>query len=433
VRIDKNNGEALSLAEVQVFNETNTVNLALSGTATQIDTGWGGVASRAIDNNTNGNYNGANSTTHTSTGNNNWWEVDLGAEYDLGDIVVWNRTDCCSARLAGAEISVLDGSRNVVAASSALTGSASAQTPTITGSNLPATRYVRLEKTSNSTYPYLYLAEVQVNDLAGTNIAQGAAVDSISEHPSVPANRANDGNTNGDLYDDYSVFRNYNDPVPSNLWWEVDLGEESLLGDITVWNRTDSRSNYLIGTIVKLLDGSRTELASSSPLSNNTSQNPVFSTGGSGSLFVGSSPEDPMLSTNMLSGGIALPFVSSQAYTLDQIQDVYSQTQGWFASNKKITIQGTSNEVLDMVYGDDNDFFVVTSDGITHFNANGVVIRTLTSAASSSSNTQIISNYINDIDYKNRYLIIAYDDPDGAGGQSARGLEIITIGTEPND
>ena len=56
------------------------VNLALGGTASQSSTGFGGVASRAIDGNRNGTYN-AGSVTHTLTGPQPvFWEVDLGSD-----------------------------------------------------------------------------------------------------------------------------------------------------------------------------------------------------------------------------------------------------------------------------------------------------------------------------------------------------------------
>jgi len=249
----------------------------------------------------------------------------------------------------------------------------------------------------------------------------------------VPADRANDGNTNGDLFDDYSVFRNLTDPVPSNLWWEVDLGSESLLSDIAVWNRTDSRWDYLVGAVVQLLDDSRNVVGTSNPLSSNTTQNPVFTGTTSSSLFIGTSPTNSLQGTNLLTGGVALPFMSEGVYTVAQVQDIYDRTQGWFAPNALLTIQGTSNDVKDIVFGDDDDYFIVTSDGITHFDQYGIVIRTMNTDANSATNTQIVSNYINDIDYKNRYLTIAYDDPDDGGAQQARGLEIITIGIEPND
>lgn len=62
---------------------------------------FGGAASRAVDGNTNGAYSG-NSCTHSNDENDPWWEIDLGANYDVSKIVIWNRTDdCCWNRLQG--------------------------------------------------------------------------------------------------------------------------------------------------------------------------------------------------------------------------------------------------------------------------------------------------------------------------------------------
>jgi hypothetical protein len=84
-------GKMLSLAEVQVFSGDE--NLALKGTATQSSTDYDGPAKLAIDGNTDGHYFDAKSTTHTKTGNDPWWEVDLGSLMPVDRIVVWNRTD----------------------------------------------------------------------------------------------------------------------------------------------------------------------------------------------------------------------------------------------------------------------------------------------------------------------------------------------------
>lgn len=44
---------------------------------------------------------------HTNTTTNNWWRLDLGEEYDINRIVVFNRaSSCCSGRLNGFEIKV---------------------------------------------------------------------------------------------------------------------------------------------------------------------------------------------------------------------------------------------------------------------------------------------------------------------------------------
>lgn len=85
--------------------------LAASGSvATQSTTGWGGVASNAIDNDTNGVLS-AGSVTHTNGAPNDWWQVDFGQSHPVNRVVLWNRTDGgLQNRLSNFRISVLDGS-----------------------------------------------------------------------------------------------------------------------------------------------------------------------------------------------------------------------------------------------------------------------------------------------------------------------------------
>jgi hypothetical protein len=86
---------------------TNTINLALSRPASQSSTAFGGDALRAVDGNTNGDWD-ANSVTHSGNEQNPWWQVDLGARYDLHSIKLWNRTDCCAERLSDVYVFVAD-------------------------------------------------------------------------------------------------------------------------------------------------------------------------------------------------------------------------------------------------------------------------------------------------------------------------------------
>jgi uncharacterized protein DUF1553/uncharacterized protein DUF1549/cytochrome c/F5/8 type C domain-containing protein len=81
----------LSLAEVQVFSGNE--NVALRGAASQSSIAYEGAARLAIDNNTDGDYEKAHSTTHTESSENPWWEVDLKATQPLDRLVIWNRTD----------------------------------------------------------------------------------------------------------------------------------------------------------------------------------------------------------------------------------------------------------------------------------------------------------------------------------------------------
>jgi len=112
-----NTNVVLSLAEVQVYGTvaSTTANLALSGTASQSTTAFGGAASRAIDGNTSGVFS-QGSVTHTN-GNNTtaWWQVVLPQEATVGKITLFNRTDsCCTSRLSNFTVSVLDSAENVV-------------------------------------------------------------------------------------------------------------------------------------------------------------------------------------------------------------------------------------------------------------------------------------------------------------------------------
>ncbi|MBU2950603.1 sulfatase-like hydrolase/transferase [Tamlana agarivorans] len=89
-------------------------NLALGGTASQSSTDYDAQASRAIDGNTNGKWSGG-SVTHTLAEDNPWWEVDLGANANIGDIVIYNRSDaCCIDRLSDFTITIRDNNDNEV-------------------------------------------------------------------------------------------------------------------------------------------------------------------------------------------------------------------------------------------------------------------------------------------------------------------------------
>jgi len=102
----------LHLAEVEVFS--GGANVATKGTAKQSSLGSGGDAKRAIDGNTDGDYQ-KNSVSHTGTEANPWFEIDLAADLPIEKIVVWNRTDGgTSTRIEGYEVSLLNAAREVI-------------------------------------------------------------------------------------------------------------------------------------------------------------------------------------------------------------------------------------------------------------------------------------------------------------------------------
>ena len=103
----------LTLAEVEVYSDGK--NVARGGKATQSSTAYGGTADKAIDGNKSGTF-GDGGQTHTREGTTDpWWELDLGAEYPIDSVVVFNRTDGnLGNRLKNYTVKVLDRTKAVV-------------------------------------------------------------------------------------------------------------------------------------------------------------------------------------------------------------------------------------------------------------------------------------------------------------------------------
>ncbi len=146
-------------------------NVAPGGTATQSSTVNNGIAPRAIDGATDGVFDHG-SVIHTDPADPfPWWEVDLGAAFELDRIVLWNRIDpCigCMERLSNFKAAVLDESRTEAFAESFFTDFTGFADTTDEGFEIalpPGTagRFVRIEilgpGTSGETI--LNLAEVQ--------------------------------------------------------------------------------------------------------------------------------------------------------------------------------------------------------------------------------------------------------------------------------
>jgi hypothetical protein len=259
VRVSLTSGQPLSLAELQVLS--GAVNVAITGTATQSSTDSGGVASRAIDGNTNGNWAGA-SVTHTGTGGAQWWQVDLGSAKAIDLIRVWNRTDCCGERLAGYTVEILDSAGKRVWADRNNSIPRNARTHLVTREGLPV-RYVRVS--IPGTGKIVSLAEVEVIS-DGVNLAPiGSATQSTTDSGGV-ASRAIDGNTSG-TWSQGSVTHTTSS---TNPWWELDLGGVHGVRQVRIWNRTDCCDTRLDGYQVTFYDADHQTLRTLGPFTRPT-------------------------------------------------------------------------------------------------------------------------------------------------------------------
>jgi gliding motility-associated-like protein/uncharacterized repeat protein (TIGR01451 family) len=176
--LDNDNDGILDSAE----NSCGTNLTQLSGvTASSSSVVSGGVASRVLDNNTNGQYS-AGSSAHTNGGNPyEWIDVDLGVDQKVYNLLIWNRTDsCCDERLSNAYVLV---SRNPFPASTTDISASLANADKVfqVGANAnglasyeaivnDTIRYIRVQHSndavSNST---LQVAEIQAFALCDTD------------------------------------------------------------------------------------------------------------------------------------------------------------------------------------------------------------------------------------------------------------------------
>ena len=138
------------------------VNLALGKVAEQSSTSFGGNPERAVDGNTSGVWRNR-SVTHTSSTEQPWWQVRLGDEYVIGDIVIWNRTNCCIDRLSNFDVFIYNDAGEQVYK----TTIEDTPSPSVTisaGGAIGSRVRVKLKGTN-----FLSLAEVQVFGSEGNN------------------------------------------------------------------------------------------------------------------------------------------------------------------------------------------------------------------------------------------------------------------------
>ena len=143
-------------------------NLALNQATSQSSTYANGSASYAVDGNLQGSSPWRADLQHTSVEDEPWWEVDLGQQADIEELVIYNRSDCCTNRLKDFYVFVSNQEIDPTLTLADLLNMPGISSNFIAGEagatiNIPLTetgRYVRIQLTSRNLP--LHVAEVQV-------------------------------------------------------------------------------------------------------------------------------------------------------------------------------------------------------------------------------------------------------------------------------
>ncbi len=114
VRIElPGDSKTLTLAEVQVFADGR--NVATGGTTTQSTTNHDGTPEQAIDGDSNPVFSEGSQTHTIEDKPNPWWQVDLGSDFPIERVVIWNRVESeFGKRLDGFTLRVLNADQQEV-------------------------------------------------------------------------------------------------------------------------------------------------------------------------------------------------------------------------------------------------------------------------------------------------------------------------------
>ena len=258
------------------------VNVALEQPARQSSTYDGRGAELAVDGDTNGDWYD-DSVQCTDWEAEPWWEVDLGGQYTIEAIEIWNRTGSVASksRLSAFYVLVSDTPLDSATPLAELRTQAGIWSHYVDGYPDPQTllsvgrtgRYVRIQLTGTT---HLHMAEVKVFGTAylpsGSNVAREKPARQSSTYDDRGAELAVDGDMNGDWSADSLQCTDWE----AQPWWEVDLEGLYTIEAIEIWNRTGSvASKSRLGAFYVLV--SDTPFGSETPLAELVAQAGIWS------------------------------------------------------------------------------------------------------------------------------------------------------------
>lgn len=263
-------------------SQGDVLNVAnLYGTASQSTTGFSLPAVNAINGVTTGDATG-----HTATGDlAPFWQVDLGSEFAIQNINLFNRTNCCGERLYNVTVDILDASATSVFTSSVFNswdgigtipdnpgaGPFNYDMTALTGGFVTG-QTVRISKAGFAGSEWLSLLEVEVFAEAtpppippeldpDINVALNKPTSGDVAF-GYPTSNGNDGDVSNFTHADNT------NASPDNPFWMVDLQGEFRLSHIEIVDRaTCCDPNRLEGSTLTVLDASMTPIYTSDPIS----------------------------------------------------------------------------------------------------------------------------------------------------------------------
>jgi hypothetical protein len=259
IRVQSTTMEQIQMFELQAFSSGTNMNIALSGSAIQSSTLHNATkfaASNAIDGN-------SLSFSHTDDYAHAYWEVDLGAMFDLESVIIMNRwcgdksdPNRCLCRLTSASVMLLDDNDSTIAdktlgntCGELIISESFASSCNPTASPVIAlTSKIKLELATGEP---IQIFELEAYS-SGKNVALNATATQSSDFNSkfVASNAVDGSNT---TFSHTAVG-----DTPAYL--EVYLGDLYSIDSVTVMNRYCVNANDANGCLCRLTDATLTLL-----------------------------------------------------------------------------------------------------------------------------------------------------------------------------
>ncbi|XP_039662035.1 uncharacterized protein LOC120562388 isoform X1 [Perca fluviatilis] len=252
--------EYLTLCEVEVTGQPSGItapidpNIARGGNVTQSSLYEKEVPERAIDGNRASNLR-EGSCTHTDYDLKPWWRLDLLKTYQINNVTITNRGDCCAWRINGAEIRIgnsLNDNGNDNPRCAVISSMAAGTSQTFVCNGMEG-RYVNIVIPGRQEY--LTLCEVEVTGQPSgitaptdPNIARGGNVTQSSLYEKEVPERAIDGNRASNLREGSCTHTDY-DLKP---WWRLDLLKTYQINNVTITNRGDCCAWRINGAEIRI-------------------------------------------------------------------------------------------------------------------------------------------------------------------------------------
>jgi len=245
--------KALQISQLVVINNRDE-NVSVGKFATASSVYPETSASSAVDG-FNGPRNFPN-IYHANTDDESWWMVDLNRNEEIKLIKYYNRLDCCSERILGARVQLLDENKNVVSEYiindsghefiiNATVNAPNTRDTTNETSNFPQTRFVRVL----SGQKVLQISQLVVINDGDLNVAKEKPASASSVYSGTSPATAVDGYLGPRNFP--NIFHADSD---ENSWWMVDLQNNENIKQIKYYNRLDCCADRILGAKVQLLD-----------------------------------------------------------------------------------------------------------------------------------------------------------------------------------